>query len=286
MAKLLVTGATGFIGRRLVGLLQKRHEMFSLVKGIRNKDDFPGVQWIVQDLTLPLEYSRLPQHVDAIFHLAQSRLYKQFPEGAKDIFDINVKSTFELLEYARKTGVECFVFASSGGMYGYSYEKFVETDPVNPLNFYLSSKHTAEVLIANYRQFFKTVVFRFFFVYGPGQKGMLIPTLITKVEKGESIIIEGIPGVKINPIYVDDAIRVFEPALGLPTSDLFNVAGDENVTITGLVNLIEKVSGKKAIVNHTDSGPQGDLIGDNTRMKKVLGVYPRTSLLEGLDLLL
>jgi hypothetical protein len=44
--------------------------------------------------------------------------------------------------------------------------------------------------------------------------------------------------------------------------------------------------GKKAIVNHTDSGPQGDLIGDNTRMKKVLGVYPRTSLLEGLDLLL
>ena len=286
MAKLLVTGATGFIGRRLVGLLQKRHEMFSLVKGIRNKDDFPGVQWIVQDLTLPLEYSRLPQHVDAIFHLAQSRLYKQFPEGAKDIFDINVKSTFELLEYARKTGVECFVFASSGGMYGYSYEKFVETDPVNPLNFYLSSKHTAEVLIANYRQFFKTVVFRFFFVYGPGQKGMLIPTLITKVEKGESIIIEGIPGVKINPIYVDDAIRVFEPALCLPTSDLFNVAGDENVTITGLVNLIEKVSGKKAIVNHTDSGPQGDLIGDNTRMKKVLGVYPRTSLLEGLDLLL
>jgi UDP-glucose 4-epimerase len=286
MAKLLVTGATGFIGRRLVRLLQKRHEMFPLVKGIPSKGDFPGVQWIVQDLTLPLEYSRLPQHVDAIFHLAQSRLYKQFPEGAKDIFDINVNSTFELLEYARKTGVECFVFASSGGMYGYSYEKFVETDPVNPLNFYLSSKHTAEVLIANYRQFFKTVVFRFFFVYGPGQKGMLIPTLMTKVEKGESIIIEGIPGVKINPIYVDDAIRVFEPALCLPTSDLFNVAGDENVTIADLVNLIEKVLGKKAIVNHTDSGPQGDLIGDNTRMKKVLGVYPRTSLLEGLDRLL
>jgi nucleoside-diphosphate-sugar epimerase len=286
MAKLLVTGATGFIGCRLVRLLQKRHDIFSLVKGIPSKDDFPGVQWIVQDLTLPLEYSRLPQHVDAIFHVAQSRLYKQFPEGAKDIFDINVNSTFELLEYARKTGVECFVFASSGGMYGYSYEKFVETDPVNPLNFYLSSKHTAELLIANYRQFFKTVIFRFFFVYGPGQKGMLIPTLISKVKKGETIIIEGIPGVKINPIYVEDAIRVFEPALCLPTSDIFNVAGDENVTITDLVNLIEKVSGKKAIVKHTDSDPQGDLIGDNTRMKKVLGVYPRTSLLEGLGRLL
>jgi nucleoside-diphosphate-sugar epimerase len=72
----------------------------------------------------------------------------------------------------------------------------------------------------------------------------------------------------------------------LPTSDIFNVAGDENVTITDLVNLIEKVSGKKAIVKHTDSDPQGDLIGDNTRMKKVLGVYPRTSLLEGLGRLL
>lgn len=286
MAKILITGANGFIGSHLVGSLKRRHEIFGLVRKISNESASSNIHWIEQDLTKHLEYSALPKHVDAIIHLAQSKLYKLFPEGAGDIFDINIQSTFRLLEFARHAGVECFIFASSGGMYGYSYEKFVETDPVNPLNFYFSSKYTAELLIANYRQFFPTIVFRFFFVYGPGQKGMLIPTLLNKVINGETIMVEGNPGLRINPIYVEDAIRVFEPALHLRTSELFNVAGDENVTITDLVNLMEKVSGQKAMMKHTDNDPQGDLIGDNARMKEVLGVYPKTSLLEGLSQML
>jgi nucleoside-diphosphate-sugar epimerase len=54
------------------------------------------------------------------------------------------------------------------------------------------------------------------------------------------------------------------------------------VTITDLVKLIEKVSGKRALLHHTDVNPGGDLVGDNTRMKEVLGVYPKTPLIEGL----
>jgi nucleoside-diphosphate-sugar epimerase len=260
-----------------------RHEIFGLLRRLPDKVALPAVHWIVDDLTRPLFYAGLPKNLDVIIHLAQSKSYKLFPEGAKDIFDVNIQSTFRLLEYAREAGVKCFILASSGGMYGYSYEKFVETDPVSPLNFYLSSKHTAELMTANYKQFFRTVVFRFFFVYGPGQQNMLIPNLLKKVLDGETIIIEGNPGLRINPIYVEDAMRVFKPALHLQTSDLFNVAGDENVTITDLVKLIEKVSGKNAIIKYLSRDPQGDLIGDNTRMKEVLGVYPRTSLLEGLS---
>jgi nucleoside-diphosphate-sugar epimerase len=282
MAKILITGANGFIGSYLVRLLKERHEIFSLARKIPNECDSKGVHWIEQDLAKPFEYSRLPKYVDAIIHLAQSRQYKKFPDGAKDVFDINVYSTFEFLEYARKTGTQHFLFASSGGIYGYSYEKFVETDPVSPLNFYLSSKHTAELLIANYRQFFKTIVFRFFFVYGPGQKNMLIPNLLKKVLNGETIIIEGNPGLRINPIYVEDAIRVFEPALQLKNSELFNVAGDENVSITDLVKLMEQVLGKQAFIMHKNNDSQGALIGDNTRIKEVLNVCPKVRLLEGL----
>lgn len=282
MAKILITGANGFIGHHLVSLLKDRHEIFALVRKGPDESISKDVRWIVQDLTKPLKYSRLPKHVNAIIHLAQSKQYKQFPEGAKDIFDINVYGTFELLEYARKRGVERFLFASSGGVYGYSYEKFVETDPVNPLNFYLSSKYTAELLLGNYRKFFRTIVFRFFFVYGPGQRGMLIPILINKVRSGETITIEGDPGLRINPIYVEDAVRVFESALQLQNSDLFNVAGNEHITITDLVRLIEQALRKKAVVKHIDKDSLGDLIGDNTRMKETLKVHPTISLFEGL----
>ena len=280
--KILVTGATGFIGSRLIRHLGPRHEVLALARHIPDGPAPPGVQWIEQDLAAPLDGRTLPDHVDAVIHLAQSQLYKEFPRHAQDIFDVNIAGTFHLLDYARQAGAGQFIFASSGGVYGYSYERFVEHDPVYPLNFYLSSKYSAELLIANYQPFFRTVVFRFFFVYGPDQTRMLIPTLINRVLRGDTITIEGNPGLRINPTYVDDLVRVFEPALALPGSDLFNVAGEETVTITELVRLIEQVTGKTAQIVYQEAGSTGDLVGDNTRLKTILGVTPQTALRAGL----
>jgi nucleoside-diphosphate-sugar epimerase len=281
MSRILITGAAGFIGTRLVSALQTGHELFVLVRPRTPRKGLLGVKWIEQDLARPLDPSHLPDRLDAIIHLAQSRHYREFPEQAKDIFDVNIHGTFQLLEYARQAGVKCFIFASSGGVYGYSYESFFETDPVSPLNFYLSSKYTAELLLANYQTYFKTIVFRFFFVYGPEQKGMLISNLLHKVMHGESITVEGNPGLRINPIYVEDAIRVFEPALNLETAGLFNVAGDEAVTLTDLVNLIGKAAARQPQIHYRAIHASGDLIGDNERMKEALKVLPMVSLPEG-----
>lgn len=282
MSKILITGAAGFIGSRLVSTLRDKHELFALIRPKTQRGKFAGVKWVEHDLSRPLDEARLPDRMDAIIHLAQSRYYRNFPEGSRDIFDVNIRSTFQLLEYARRVGVEHFLFASSGGVYGYSYEKFVEGDPVNPLNFYLSSKYTSELLIANYQPFFRTIVFRFFFVYGSGQKGMLISNLLNKVMKGELITIEGNPGLQINPIYIEDAVQVFERVLNLTSSELFNIAGDEVVTITDLVTLMGEVSGKRPHVKYHTVPSGGDLIGDNAHMKEVLGVIPKVSLQNGL----
>jgi dTDP-glucose 4,6-dehydratase len=157
-----------------------------------------------------------------------------------------------------------------------------ETDRLNPINFYFSSKCSAEALVASYSSFFDTVVFRFFFVYGPGQREMLVHSLLERVMTGAPIVVESDPGRRINPIYVDDAAAVFEPALELGRSVVFNVAGDETVTISELIALMERLTGKQAAVEHALKPPPGDLVGDNTRMKELLGVRPRTSLVEGL----
>jgi nucleoside-diphosphate-sugar epimerase len=286
MSRILITGAEGFIGSRLISTLRGKHDLFGLVRPKPEGERPPGVRWLEHDLSKPLDQARLPGRLDAIIHLAQSRHYRDFPEQAKDIFDVNVHGTFQLLEYARLAGVKCFIFASSGGVYGYSYERFFETDPVNPLNFYMSSKYTAELLLANYQSYFKTIVLRLFFVYGPGQRGMLIPNLLGKIMKGELITIEGNPGFRINPIYIEDAIRVFEPALDLETSALFNVAGDEAVTLTDLANLIGEAAARRPQIHYRAIPVSGDLIGDNERMKEVLKVLPEISLLEGLKAML
>lgn len=277
--RVLLTGGRGFVGSRLLEELAPRHEVFAVAPETGGPRE--GVEWIAVDLAQPLDRRALPGHVDAIVHLAQSRRYREFPDGAADMLAVNVSSTFELLEYARRASTETFVFASSGGVYGYSYERFAEADPVSPLNFYLSSKYSAELLIANYGAFFNTVVVRPFFLYGPRQRGMLIPTLLEQILHGRTVTVYGDPGLRINPLHIDDAVRVFEPALRLGGSGLFNIAGDEVVTMTQLVELLGEVAGCEPVIAHTAPDVQGDLVGDNRQMKEVLGVVPRVSLRDG-----
>lgn len=275
-----MTGAGGFVGSRLVAELAPHHEVVGLAR--QPGPPVEGVEWVETDLAQPLDAKRLPEHVDAVVHLAQSRRYRDFPEGAADVFAVNVASTVALLEYARAAGVRSFVFTSSGGVYGFSYERFVEEDPVNPLNFYFGSKYSAELLIGNYGTLFNTVVLRPFFVYGAGQKGMLVPNLVERVLADEAVTVEGNPGLSINPIHVDDAVRAFEPALMLDHSGLFNIAGDEVVTMTELVQRIGRVTGRTPRIAYHEAPSDGHLIGDNRAMKQVLGVSPQVPLQAGL----
>ena len=278
--RVLVTGANGFVGRRLLETHAGGHELFGLARTPGPK--LPDVEWIEHDLVDPLAHARVPPRIDAVVHLAQSRRYREFPEGARDMFEVNVRSTFELLEYARDARARSFVFTSSGGVYRPSRAPLVETDPVEPSSFYFSSKYVSEQLIATYAAFFATVVLRPFSVYGPGQERMLVPSLIDRVANGDVVTVEGEPGLRINPIYVDDAVRVFEPALRLSGSGVFNVAGNEAVTLTELVELISETVGRRPAIEYTPNTSAGDLVGDNTRMRETLGVVPQVSLREGL----
>jgi nucleoside-diphosphate-sugar epimerase len=280
--RLLVTGAAGFVGAHLIEHLGGRHELFAIARRPAPPELADSATWIEQDLHR-FDAGALPERVDGVIHLAQSAHYREFPAGAADVFAVNVASTFELLEYARAAGARAFVLASTGGLYGYRPRPIREDeDEPRPTTFYFRSKRAAELLAAAYSELLSVIVLRFFFVYGPGQTRMLIPTLIDKVARGEEIVVEGDPGLSVNPIHVDDAVRVFEPALTLGSSGVFNVAGSERVTISGLVRLIGEIADRSPAIAHDAAQPEGDLIADIARMREVLGVLPRISLRDGL----
>jgi UDP-glucose 4-epimerase len=280
--RLLITGATGFVGSRLVDHLADRHEVFAMARRPPPPELSSRATWIEQDLRA-FDDTALPDPVDGIVHLAQSPLYREFPEGAPDVFSVNVGSTFSILEYARRAGARSVVLASTGGVYGYRRHPIRELDDdPQPTTFYFRSKRAAEILAEAYAELFSVVVFRFFFVYGAGQRRMLIPTLIEKVATGQEIIVDGDPGLSINPIHVDDAVRAFEPALELGRTTTLNVAGSERATITDLVRLIGELAGRPAIIAHGPDQPEGDLVADIGRLREVLGVTPEISLRDGL----
>jgi UDP-glucose 4-epimerase len=279
--RVLVTGAGGFLGRHLIAQLGPHHEVVALSRRPPEAPLKDLARWVICDLRA-LDVSALPDRVDAVVHLAQSSRYREFPEGAEDMFAVNVASTFALLEYARAASASAFALASTGGVYGRSDAPVRETDRPRPTSFYFRSKLAAEALVEGYAERFRTLALRFFFIYGPGQERMLIPTLAAKVAARQEIVIEGDPGLRINPINVDDAARVFEPALQSDTSGTFNVAGDEQVTISELVRLMGETAGERPRVRHEATHAEGDLVADTSRMRDELGVRPQVRLVDGL----
>ena len=280
--RILITGATGFIGGYLTDKLKTQHEVFALTRSPRRT--LPSdAQWINLNLTQPFDYSHLPSKLDAVIHLAQSKHYKDFPDKAEDIFAVNVNGAFKLLEYARHAGARKFIFASTGGVYGYSYEKFVETDPVSPINFYLSSKYIAELLVGNYQQFFDTIVFRLFFVYGAGQNPvMLIPRLTRSVLSGAPITLQRSKGILINPIHVSDVVGAVDRALELKGNHLINLGGPQVLSLREIGNIIGTKLGRPPVFITSETAQPHHLIGDITKMKELLG-GPSVAFSEGIE---
>jgi UDP-glucose 4-epimerase len=275
--RILVTGATGLIGKRLVERLAPGNEVFAVA---RHAGSVEEVEWIQQDLSEPLDPAALPGEVDAVAHLAQSERYRDFPSGAMDLFAVNVQSTAALLEYARGAGARAFVLASTGGSYAPSPDPVTEDAPLITPGPYFRSKRMAELLVENYAGELGGATLRFFFAYGAnGQR--LVARLAGRILAGEEIVIEGDPGMAMNPIYVADAAAAVDAALGLTEQATINVAGDQVLRVRELVERLAEAIGREPRIRPGGPAP-GDLVADTSLMRSVLGIRPEVDLDRGL----
>lgn len=280
--RILVTGATGFIGRSVLAQLGERHEIVAVSRSAIGTDAAAMADWIVLDLAQPLDARRLPEHVDAIVHLAQSERYKEFPEGAQDVYAVGLHSTFSLLEWGRRVRAQTFVLASTGGVYARSARPLHEGDPVELGSLYFATKYAAEVLAGAYAELLRPVVLRPFFPYGETQQRHLIPTLAQKIVRGEEISIAGDPGMRLNPIHVEDAVRAIESLLLGSASGVVNLAGADTLAVGDLVALLGEALGIEPVVRYEAADPRGDLVGATVRLREELGIVPRIDIQQGI----
>lgn len=253
--RILITGATGYIGSRLCRLLTNvgQHEIFSLQRSSKSSEDnITVIEW---NLCSSIDEAVLPSKIDAVAHLALARNFRTFPESAKDLFSVNVRTTMELLEYARKASASHFFMASTGNSYAPDFELGVGEKPVPPNDFYTASKLAAEALCRPYRSFFPINIMRIFFPYGPDQDEKTVKRMIKDVMEGRPVLLgqqlDG-NGDLLSLIYVDDLIQVIKASIEEGWNGLFDVAASEILTVRDIANEIGKQLGIEAVFEEAD----------------------------------
>lgn len=243
----VLTGAAGFLGQALVAALG------DVVAIHRPGTPRPAPESVELDLGAPFDRAQLPAQVDSVLHVAQSRQYRDFPGGAVDVMEVNTAATVRLLDYAVAAGARSFVYASSGAA------------GVEPRNFYGASKLMGELAAEQYAGLLAVTSLRYFFIYGPGQEGMMMPGLIGRVGAGQPVTLAGEEGIRINPVYVDDAAAATIAAAGLAeSSGVIDVAGPETVSIKDIAETIGRELGTEPQFEHGPAAP--DLVADTARM--------------------
>jgi nucleoside-diphosphate-sugar epimerase len=277
--RIAVTGVTGFIGSHLApALADEGHEVLALVRRPDVLATHDGVIPFECDLTEPVVFDL--GRIDAIVHLAQANV--PLPEGARELYRVNTTSTLELLEWGRRYGVERFVYASSGSIFGLGEGIVDEKTTRRSDDLYAVTKEIAERLVQSYaRSYRTTAILRPFAPYGPTQTGRLIPGLIERVREGRPVTLNRGGRPRMTPMYVADAVRAFSGALDIDGHHVVNVAGDEAVSIQELAELIGEALGREPLFEE-GPGATGDLVSANEHMYEVLGMDRLVRLADGI----
>lgn len=282
--KILITGASGFIGSHLVRYLADQHTVYGLVREKKTVDDNHQVNFIEIDLSHRDFINELPSGVNTVIHLAQSSRYKEFPEGIEDMIAINIGSTALLLDWARQSGVKHFIFASTANVYGQTGDKFTEQSATVPNSYYGASKLAAEQLVTQYAQYFAVDILRLFTVYGPGQSEMLIPRIIQKIRSREDVYLTGKAGINLAPIYIDDLLNIFSKIIKIKDDinlRIMNVCGNESVSLGQIVSIIDSILDTTTSIHFTKDKAL-TFIASNDFLFEEIGAFEFTSLAVGL----
>lgn len=272
--ELLITGGSGFIGTHLVNSL---NSMYNITNLGRNKNPLcTNIYW---NLKTGLDYIAIPPPY-AVIHCAS--IVNSNNSDNYEYIDINVKSTIALLEFCVKNSVKKFIFVSSGGVYGYSKYAFSEDNSCNPQGIYLLSKYFSEKICTLYKDKLDIVILRPFFPYGEGQKGRLISNLFYDILNNNVISLNKGGYPKINPIYISDLIDIITLFIKNDVAGIFNVCGDDVISIEELCKTIAKITDKKNLNLFYKENSVGNLVGSNKYLYSTLGYKSNTTLEQGL----
>lgn len=297
--KVWVTGGAGFIGSHLVETLAARGDDITVIDDLStgfssNLEKAAGsIRFVESLLEAGHIQALLAEDVpEVIFHLAGDALVARSVADPQTDCNRNLLPTLSLLDAVRcHSRTSKVVFASTGAVYGdRAAMPFEERDAVCPISPYAVSKLASERYCYAFAHTYglRTCSLRLFSVYGPRQNKQVIYDLIRKISANPAEVpLFGDGRQERDFSHVLNIIDAFVLAADKAEfhGEVFNVAGDEIVTIRALAEMIAREMG--ATPRFVFSGEQrpGDAqrwVADTSRLRS-LGYRPRISLAAGLE---
>lgn len=300
MKQILITGASGFVGKHLINLLKNQYKIIGLVYKDLTEDQ-ENVKYISGDiLNKDFLVDLLNQYKpEAIIHLAGIAQTHDIP--AEKLFETNFFGTFNLfesivnLENSKSPKV---IHISSSDVYGKTNnpENTDENSVLNPINHYGVSKLSGDRLAYQYSQSKKLniTIFRPFPHIGPEQRlGFIVPDIssqIVKLEKtnDNNLMVGNLDAVR-DYLDVRDVCMAYKLALEKDSvpGEVYNLCSGNPIKISDLVNKLLSFSKKKfKLTTDPKRLRPSDIpisVGNNSKLKKDLGWKPTYNLDQTLE---
>ncbi len=324
MRRAFITGTAGFIGFHLAALLLRHGWQVQGYDGMTDYYDvglkrarharllqtpgFSATEAMLEDV------EALDAAIDAfqpqvIIHLAAQAGVRYSLENPRSYVSANVVGTFNVMEAARRLGVQHLLMASTSSIYGANESlPFRETDKADgQLTIYAATKKATEAMGHSYAHLWNlpTTMFRFFTVYGTwGRPDLAYFKFVDAILNDRPIDIYNDGEMWRDFTCVDDlveAIRLLidvppvrpEPGEAVPEGDslskdapfrIVNIGNSTKVKLTDFVDAIEEVLGKTAIRNllPMQKGDVPATWADASLLQRLTGYRPQTDLREGM----
>lgn len=262
--KILITGGAGFIGSNLTrSALDAGHEVTvidDLSTGYEDNVDLSRTVFVRGSITDPKAVEQALDGADAVVHLAALGSVPRSVKNPVASHEANISGTLTLLEGMRHSDVRQLTYASSSSVYGKNPAMPKgEREWVRPMSPYAVTKLASEQYVLAYQESFdfSTTAFRFFNVYGPGQRpghayAAVIPIFLDAIEKGQPLPVNGDGLQSRDFTFVDTVCSVLLQSAEQQTSfaEPINLAFGTNTSLIALVDVIAEVTGARPQIDH------------------------------------
>ena len=270
--KVLLTGASGFLGRRVAELVVAGgHDVVSIGRSAPDQAEPTAVHFIRADLTDGVEVRRAGGEagdVDSIIHLAA-------------MVTVHVFGAFGRAEQAN-------IVASTAEVYGLpeGHGRLREESEPRPLSWYGASKVAAEVYCRTleHHDHMRIAILRFTVLYGAGDTiERAIPNFVRHAVRGEPIGIFG--GEELRDyLHVEDAAQAVIVAWQRRLSGTYNVGSGHGVAVRDAADAVLRIAGgRSTIEQHPRQKPAADIVLDVTRFREATGFSPARVFPDGLE---